>query len=591
MNQPYYVQAPFPAAHETNVYGIKKSRGVFFKISVVVLCLIIAATTVLSFFNRRRTVAFSEMVYERPDADAIIELIGEIGKMVEDGAGFGETSKKYIELDALVADYKSQYSLAYIKYAMNVTDEELKKEIDFFGETQSLLTGKIRELHYTIAGSALEDEFEKRLLGEGFFDDYRGENLYDDEVVAANQRISELVTEYYDMMSDLRAEHDGKEMTLEEIIEERRFGKISYMDYISFLDKYYTKYNSLAGEIYIEMVKLRKKVAEKLGYASYEELASEDFGREYGVEDIENYCRLIETELIPLYKEFAENGEMEIVNEIYDISENRIWEIFDAATRNLGGSIRSAYTFMRQYGLADITPSDTKVASSFTMYISNYDAPFVMVNSDMTSKTLITTAHEFGHFNDNYVNMRDNNDLDVAETLSQSMEFLLLDASRSEMESDKVEFLLKQNVMDTFCSLCVQAAYRNFEARVYALGDDELTLENINRIALECFRDTHSGYRGFEDLLSKSWFGIGHFFEVPFYTISYAASAGAALQIYSHIEEGDALEIYNTITSSSSSGGNFVKTVTDAGLENPFKTESVERLKNMLKNENLFGGE
>ena len=104
---------------------------------------------------------------------------------------------------------------------------------------------------------------------------------------------------------------------------------------------------------------------------------------------------------------------------------------------------------------------------------------------------------------------------------------------------DEFENLMRMNLLNTLETFVQQASFAEFENRVYEA--DELSLEWINELSLE-LAEEYGYYDGVNDTYySMSWVDTPHFFSSPYYVISYAVSAGVALEIYAlELEESGA---------------------------------------------------
>ena len=232
---------------------------------------------------------------------------------------------------------------------------------------------------------------------------------------------------------------------------------------------------------------------------------------------------------------------------------------------------------MRRYELCDISKSPRKLEASFQTYLYDYEAPFVFLNSRGDGKDLITFAHEFGHFTDAYHNYGAEEDLETAETFSQSMEFLALTYT-DRLSQQQKEKLLKYELSDVLNTFVNQGCFADFEARVYALPVEEITLDNINGIFLQCCKDYGFYVPGFDFYYAKYWIDVLHFFEVPYYIISYCVSAETALQVYRLETETPhaGVDAYFRLLDRDYEAG-VQKVMEDAGLESPFREGVLEQ--------------
>ena len=92
---------------------------------------------------------------------------------------------------------------------------------------------------------------------------------------------------------------------------------------------------------------------------------------------------------------------------------------------------------------------------------------------------------------------------------------------------------------------------------------------------------------GFEDYYARSWIDISHFFEAPFYVISYPVSNDIALQIYGLEREEEGAGIAKFLEMLEHESQYLMETVEEYGLKNPMDEGSVkeaaELLREMLK--------
>ena len=96
-------------------------------------------------------------------------------------------------------------------------------------------------------------------------------------------------------------------------------------------------------------------------------------------------------------------------------------------------------------------------------------------------------------------------------------------------------------------------------------------MEKINDISLQVAKDYGYYTEGYDDYYAKSWIDITHFFEYPYYVISYCVSNDAAFQLYEReqAEQGSGLAVYNDLLPRDHDG--FLETITEqGGLESPF---------------------
>lgn len=239
----------------------------------------------------------------------------------------------------------------------------------------------------------------------------------------------------------------------------------------------------------------------------------------------------------------------------------------------MGGIIAEAFSLMVDKGLYDITYSDKKYEGSFEVYLTDYYAPFVFVNPSATQQDKLTLIHEFGHFCNDYASGGSIAGVDVAEVFSQGLEYLSL------CYGDEAGALAEMKMVDCLRIFVEQAAYATFEHQVYDLEDEDLTAENVYALYDEI--GTRFGFDTWS-WDSRDFVAIGHFYTDPMYIISYVVSNDAALQLYQmeQKEPGAGLAKYQQELDTEQTY--FLAFLQEAGLENPFATGRVKKIKATL---------
>lgn len=516
---------------------------------------------------------FSEMEYTRPDTEAIRSGFAEVQKLVEDDASLEEVLTR---LDEVYTDYlyfTTMDSLAYIHYSLDLNDSFYDEEYNWC-EAQSPLVSQAQEKCYVaMAQSPLRDDLEREYFTEGFFDFYDENQIYTkDRVVELMQQESELETQYMALQSDRTIEWEGEEVLVDDLF-------ASDLDYFSLMDAYrlyYEKYNPLASDLFIRLIRVRREIAAELEYDSFADFAYEYYyRRDYTPAQVSQYTADIARELSPLYYTAAMNTYSR------EMDTDETMELFRKTVYTFGGEIATAYEYMTAYELYDITESSSKLPGSYMTYLNSYEMPFLYVSPTDTIDDLLTVSHEFGHFVDGYVNCGATDSIDCNEIFSQGLEFLTL--GRAELSESERALLTSSKLADSVSVFLSQASYAEFEQRAYELPDEKLTAEGLNELFVECSEEFGMSFSGMEDLIGMGWIDIQHFFIAPFYVISYCVSNDAALQIYQReLASGDGLALYRRLMELS--GGNTILNLLDeADMESPFAEGRMAELADFLQ--------
>ncbi len=523
-------------------------------------------------------VDFSEMEYVRPDTDALCKGFNDVQSMVEDGGSAKDVLDAFYPVYDDYIRFNTMSSIAYIHYTLDLNDTFYDEENQWCDEQSPLVEQAMEKCYIAMADSPIRSELEALEFGEGFFLYYDENEVYsNDRVVELMQQEAALQTQYMALQSDTTIMWNGEERLVDELMEE----DLPYMTLLEVYRLYYEKYNPLAADIFIQLIKVRKQIAEELDYPSYADFAySFHFDRDYTPDQVKQYNADVAKELSPYYYEVYYNSYSK------PMTMERVMALVKQTAQTFGGEFAAAYSFMEQYKLFDITKSTSKMPGSYMTYLPAYEAPFLYVSPTDDIGDFMTATHEFGHFVDGYVNCGGTSSIDCNEIFSQGLEFLSL--SRAELSKTDRDGLTKSQIADAISTFLTQACYAEFELRVYSLPDEELTAEKLNEVFLECYEEFGMGMYGLEDILAPGWIDIHHFFIAPFYVISYCISLDAALQVYqTELRSGNGLETYRALMRSAS-GNTILALLEEAGLESPFKEGRIAELADFF-NEQLYG--
>ncbi|MBO4418607.1 MAG: hypothetical protein J5789_02105 [Oscillospiraceae bacterium] len=519
-------------------------------------------------------VPFSQMEYVRPDVEALYAAFDSLADRAKSGADADSLLSDFYDLYDRYISFYSMDSLANVLYSLDTTQTYYQDEYNFCEDESSNLEEKLENLYKAFGASPSRDQLETLYFGDGYFDKYDDYEVYTNpEYLRLSHEEAALMSEYRDLTSDMKVTYGGKTLPLDEMLDSVQ----TLDDYIGALETYYEQNNAAVGDVFVRLIKVRQQLAATLEYDSYAEYCYDmTYSRDYTPEQGQAFLEGIQTCLLPV----LEKAQMDFTlsaGTYGTATEASLQEMLMSAAKNIGGTVWDAYRFMRAYELCDITKSPKKLDASFQTYLYDYEAPFVFLNSGGDGRDYTTFSHEFGHFTDSYHNYGADEDLETAETFSQSMEFLALTYNDTMSQTQK-DRLLKLKLMDLLETFVYQAAYAEFEARVYSLDPNEITLEKVNDTFRQCCIDYGIYEEDFDFYYAQSWIDVIHFFEVPNYIISYCVSAETALQVY-RLEAETAhagVDAYFRLLDREYGAG-VQQVMEDAGLESPFRDGVLEQ--------------
>ncbi|MBR5095102.1 MAG: hypothetical protein IK095_08410 [Oscillospiraceae bacterium] len=519
-------------------------------------------------------VPFDEMPYERPSLDGLRAAIDAVGEALDAGEPYEVIEPLLDACDDEYSIFYTMYSIAFIRSCQDTTDTYYAEEYAWLDETSADMSQLIEKLYFRCGMSDMAQELEEKYFWPGFAEEYADDSntFYDDEMVALLQKESDLVAQYRDMVAAPTVTlADGTEVDYATSLEE--FTGYAYLD---LLIRYYNAYNEPLGQIYADLIRVRQEQAAHAGYDSYEAMAFDhSFERDYTPEEAAVYLQGIRDHIVPLYKEVAASGLLWSVD-AGAIDAARLEQVLRSGLNGMGKDVEDTYEFMVQYRLCDISYSPLKSNMSFQTYLDAYEVPFLFMDATGTLDDITTFSHEFGHYLDGYLNFDASETIDLAECFSQSMELLMLARLDDALSAKELDDLYQTKMLDILSMYVQQGAFAEFEHIVYAADPDELDTELINSAFLQVAQDYGFCEEGFEFLYAMFWIDITHFFEQPFYVITYPVSHDIAMQIFQLEEAETGAGLAKFLDMLDRDYSDMLETVEDAGLQSPFDPGRLE---------------
>lgn len=492
--------------------------------------------------------SFSRMEYVRPDMETFEALKNGVligAKTATDVEILMESVNEFFDAYQWFYTY---LNLADIHYCIDMTDAYWQTEYNYCMEQSATVDAAREDVLYALGASPLRQELESEdYFGAGYFDAYQGESVYDETFLALMDEEAAILNEYYQVSAEAAS-----------------------VEYAS--EEYYTTYGTELAELLVELVKVRQAQAAYVGYDSYPAFAYDFYhGRSFTPEQAEAYTRTVAETLTDLYRQV--NTQFNWSSLYKYCSEEDTLAYVQKSAQAMGGDIADGFAWLKEYGLYHISPGQNKYNSSFEIYLTCYDQPFIFMNPLSDPSDKLTFAHEFGHYMADYYTWGSDAGTDVLEVHSQAMEYLSLVYGQAE------ESLVDYKLASCLCNYVEQSAYALFEQEMYELKGDELTVENVQalyeRIGMEFGFDSW----GWD---SRDFVTVPHFYGYPMYVISYVVSNDVAFQVYQTELEtsGAGLEVYEQMLSSAQ--WNIMDFAAQHGLQDPLDPARLETVRDTL---------
>lgn len=344
-----------------------------------------------------------------------------------------------------------------------------------------------------------------------------------------------------------------------------------------------------AGEVYLQLVRLRAEQAQWAGYDDYAEYAYEAlYTRDYGLEDAADLHRLAKRYILPLQlRLLKETSEQELralsVRSRMDGEEvlDAIQPFAEGFDREMGETFR----FLRDHHLYDIEYGEAKLPTGYTVALPAYGSAFIFNSPYGDYQDLSDTVHEFGHFFETFHcaqhDLWTDFNIDVGEIHSQALELIFAGQAEElfgERYGEAYRNAVLYNILDSILDGCL---YDEFQTAAYQ--NPEMTAEELNRLFKALSEDYGYSYGPGVDA-DPAWVENAHNFQNPLYFISYATSALSALDLwFLYLDRPrEAKETYLELSALSLSMP-YMAAVEETGLRDIFEPETVPALSETLE--------
>ena len=150
----------------------------------------------------RDTVNFTEIVYESPDVEDLIEDFNSAtARISANELPFDEQLEGILALEDGYNAYLTMYTLAEINNSRDSSNEFWLEEYTYLSTNSSAFSQAVEDLYVAAAQSPHKSDFEEEYFGVSL-DDYVDGGVYTDELVALLTAESELIARYNGFSTD-----------------------------------------------------------------------------------------------------------------------------------------------------------------------------------------------------------------------------------------------------------------------------------------------------------------------------------------------------------------------------------------------------
>ena len=484
-------------------------------------------------------VPYSQRPYEHYDPAAMEQAMADFEQACSVEGREEEVLRLY---DAIVDEYDRLATLAYmaqLKYDADVSDGQAAAEQAYTTDIYSEMGDKAAAcLKKGLNSSYREALADKMGIEHVPYIEYYRENSV--ELTELNRKEQELLREYDKLAAgDFTVELEDGQWSYSRLEREPDLddGHYAEIEYALVREK-----NRVLGSKFLELVQVRRQIAELKGYDNYAQYSFEAvYGRDYTLQDAEGLCSDVKTSIVPLnndiwYTDVAQES-YDSLDLLEESSTEDILACVGRAVRSVNPELGEIFLYMQDNELYDIRSGEDgqdRVDNSYTVGLPSYGDAFIFINRDHTFTDYQSLIHEFGHFSSYYYNsvpeLFQGYSVDVCEVQSQGLE-MLANQYAGDMFGEGAEAFEFETVTDMLYVIIMSCMLQEFEEAVYMNPD--MSLEDMNRTFKE-IQDSYYGwyYDVYDEGVCYDWVDVSHLFYSPLYYMGYGTSALSALDLW-----------------------------------------------------------
>lgn len=551
---------------------------------------------------------FSEFTYQRPDLAAFSQKFQELlTKFAEAETPEGQ-DKAMEAINAMRGEVETMWNIGHVRHTIDTKDPFYEAENNFFDQMMPTYQALVSQFYEKLLSAKFREALEAKWGKQLFTLAELAQKTFDPVIMEDLQEENRLSSEYVKLKAAAKIDFQGEAHNLSSIQKyeysrDRPVRKAAAAAKWAFYNDNAEQFESL----FDQLVKVRHRIAQKLGFKNYVELGYARMRRsDYNAEMVAQYREQIRQHIVPIATELYERQRQRLgVEELkyYDLDVRFLsgnpapkgdpaW-IIDRAKQmysELSSETATFFDFMQSNGLMDLETRPSKATGGYCTFFETYKAPFIFSNFNGTSSDIEVLTHEAGHAFQMYesrnigINEYGFPTYEACEIHSMSMEFFAWPWMELffEDETDKFKF---NHLSNAVCFLPYGVSVDEFQHFVYE--NPEATPQQRNEAwkIIEQKYMPHLDYDG-NELLERGgmWYKQSHIFSVPFYYIDYTLAQNCALQFWKKNREDHAIAWADYVRLCKMGGSkSFLELVAYANLYSPFEPNAVTSVVDVIK--------
>ncbi|HMQ79965.1 MAG TPA: M3 family oligoendopeptidase [Ignavibacteria bacterium] len=552
---------------------------------------------------------FSEIEYKRPNVSIISEKFEHLVNLFQKAESFDEQDALIRNINDLRMEFQTLGTIASIKYSIDTNDKEFEEEQNFYDANSPVFDGLVHKYYTAIVNSKFRPELEKK-WGKQLFDVAEVTlRTFSPEIIEDLKKENELRTDYSKLLASAKIFFDGEEKNLQ--------GLIPYMESTDrelrksaneAKWKFFAENEQEFDRLYDELVKIRARMAKKLGYKNFVQMGYDRMGRtDYNSEMVKNFRDQVLETIVPIAVKLKQKQQKRLGLESFKYYDQPLdyksgnakphgspdWIVSCAKNMysELSPETNEFFNFMLDNEMMDLVNKKGKDTGGYCTFIEKYKSPFIFSNFNGTMGDIEVLTHEAGHAFQAYSSRN-----------FEIPEYFFPTSEACEIHSMSMEFLTWPWMNCFFKDQTDKFKYSHLKGSVifipYGVSVDEFqhwVYDNPEATPAErkqAWLDIEKKYLPYIDydnneFLEKGgrWQQQRHIYMSPFYYIDYCLAQICAFQFWKKSNENreEALEDYLRLCKAGGSQS-FLGLVNTANLISPFEDGCLKSFMGVIDN-------
>ena len=552
---------------------------------------------------------FSEIEYKRPNVSIISEKFEHLVNLFQKAESFDEQDALIRNINDLRMEFQTLGTIASIKYSIDTNDKEFEEEQNFYDANSPVFDGLVHKYYTAIVNSKFRPELEKK-WGKQLFDVAEVTlRTFSPEIIEDLKKENELRTDYSKLLASAKIFFDGEEKNLQ--------GLIPYMESTDrelrksaneAKWKFFAENEQEFDRLYDELVKIRARMAKKLGYKNFVQMGYDRMGRtDYNSEMVKNFRDQVLETIVPIAVKLKQKQQKRLGLESFKYYDQPLdyksgnakphgspdWIVSCAKNMysELSPETNEFFNFMLDNEMMDLVNKKGKDTGGYCTFIEKYKSPFIFSNFNGTMGDIEVLTHEAGHAFQAYSSRN-----------FEIPEYFFPTSEACEIHSMSMEFLTWPWMNCFFKDQTDKFKYSHLKGSVifipYGVSVDEFqhwVYDNPEATPAErkqAWLDIERKYLPYIDydnneFLEKGgrWQQQRHIYMSPFYYIDYCLAQICAFQFWKKSNENreEALEDYLRLCKAGGSQS-FLGLVNTANLISPFEDGCLKSFMGVIDN-------